>query len=86
MVTGKWQVEGNQVRQDALGLSHICVSLRRWQWRQILDTHTHPLPIAWNDMHIFLLYLMDSLVADDNDDDYAYAYDYNDDMLFLAIV
>lgn len=34
----------------------------------------------------FLLYLMDSLVADDNDDDYAYAYDYHDDMLFLAIV
>lgn len=32
----------------------------------------------------FLLYLMDSLVADDNDDDYAY--DYHDDMLFLAIV
>lgn len=29
---------------------------------------------------------MDSLVADDNDDDYAYAYDYHDDMLFLAIV
>lgn len=90
MVTGKWQVEGNQVRQDALGLSHICVSLRRWQWRQILDTHTHPLPTpiqcCMERYAYFLLYLMDSLVADDNDDDYAYAYDYNDDMLFLAIV